>query len=171
MSDLSTLLNKINTTVDQKIKEEELKEQSTNEERENYVKQIKGMSERITDMLTLVNTLCERKIPKSEYTYQLFHDFTEELSKNNCPISFANGTQKRYTDPPYNMVTLDFKSSTTSCNFRIYVSTSEIKYYALWSSGSMSEYSIADLKPNRFYEFIVEFERAEQILKQFIINL
>ena len=169
MSDLSTLLNKINTTVDQKIKEEELKEQNTNEERENYVKQIKGMSERVGDMLTLVNTLCERKIPKSEYTYQLFHDFTEELERNSCPISFAESTRKRFTDPPYNMVALDFKSGTT--NYRLYVSTREIKYYTLWSSGSMSEYPLTDLKPNRFYEFIVEFERAEQILKQFIINL
>lgn len=169
MADLSSLLNKINTTVDQKIKEVEIAEQNTNEERESYIKQIKGMSERIGDMLTLINTLCERKIPKSEYTYQLFHDFMEELTKNKCPISFANGTRKRYTDPPYDMVVLDFKVTTT--NYRLYVSTSEIKYYALWSSGSMSEYSVTDLKPNRFYEFIVEFERAEQILKQFIINL
>ena len=169
MADLSTLLNKINTTVDQKIKEVEIAEQNTNEERENYIKQIKGMSERIGDMLTLINTLCERKIPKSQYTYQLFHDFMEELIKNNCLISFARDTLKRYTDPPYNMIALDFKSGTTS--YRLYVSTSEIKYYALWSSGSMSAYPLTDLKPNRFYEFIVEFERAEQILKQFIINL
>lgn len=168
MSDLSTLLNKINTTVDQKIKEEELKEQNTNEERENYVKQIKGMSERIEDMLTLVNTLCERKIPNSQYTYQLFYDFMEELTKNKCPISFADST-RRYSDPLYNMVALDFKNGTT--NYRLYVSTSKIKYYALWSSGGMSEYPLTDLNPNRFYEFIVEFERAEQILKQFIINL
>ena len=169
MTELSTLLQKINTTVDQRIKEVEDKDGETNEQRENYVKQIKGMSERIEDMLTLVNTLCERKIPKSEYTYQLFHDFIEELKKNNCPISFAESTQKRYTDPPYNMVALDFKSGTT--NYRLYVSASEIKYYAWWSSGGMSEYSITDLKPNRFYEFIVEFERAESILKEFIISL
>ena len=169
MADLSTLLNKINTTVDQKIKEVEIAEQNTNEERENYIKQIKGMSGRIGDMLTLVNTLCERIIPKSQYTYQLFYDFTKELERNSCPISFAENTHKRYTDPPYNMVVLDFKSGTS--NYRLYVSTSEIKYYALWSSGSMSEYPLTDLKPNRFYEFIVEFERAEQILKQFIIDL
>ena len=169
MADLSTLLNKISTTVDQKIKEIEVAEQNTNEERENYIKQIKGMSERIGDMLTLVNALCERKIPKSPYTHQLFHDFMEEVRGNNCPIYFANGTHKRYTDPPYNMVILNFKIGTTS--YRLYVSTSEIKYYALWESGSMSEYPLTELLPNRLCEFIVEFERAEQILKQFIINL
>ena len=168
MTELTTLLNKINETVDQKIKEVETQEQNTNEQREKYIKQIKKLSKRVGDMLLLVNTLCERKIPKSEYTYQLYHDLMEVFKVQNCPIFFANGTEKKFTNPPFDHVVLGFKKS---CSYRLYVSTESIKYFAVWDSSSMSEYHLTDLEPNKFYEFIVEFERAEKIIKDFIINM
>ena len=168
MQELSTLLDKINTSVDQRIKEVEDKDRETNEQREDYLKKIKKLSKRVNNMLILVNALCERKIPKSQYTYQLLHDLKEKLKAENCPITFTD--EKKFSDPPYKYVSLCFKEGYTNC--RISVSTDEIKYLYVWeSSDAMTSNELDKLKPQKLLEFIVEFERAENILKDFIINL
>ena len=167
MNELSTLLDKINTSVDQRIKAVEDKDRETNEQREDYIKKIKKLSKRVNNMLILVNALCERKIPKSQYTYQLLHDLTDKLKAENCPITFTG--DRKFSDPPYRYVSLYFKEGYTNC--RVSVSVDEINYFYVWESGGMSSNELTKLKPQRLLEFIVEFERAENILKEFIISL
>ena len=167
MTELNTLLEKISTSVDQRIKEVEDKDRETNEQREGYIKKIKKLSKRVSNMLILVNALCERKIPKCQYTYQLLHDLTDKLKAENCPIIFTN--DKKVSDPPYKYVSLYFKEGYTNC--RISVSVDEIKYFYVWDSSEMSSNELNKLKPQKLLEFIVEFGRAENILKEFIISL
>ena len=167
MTELNTLLDKINLAVDTRIKEVEEQNRQEQKQRENYLKQIKKLSKRITNMLTLVNTLCKNTIPNSQYTYQLLHDLMEKQKQENCPIIFTG--REKYSDPPYTYVSLTFKEGCTEC--RLSVSAEEIKYLYIWSSGGMSENPLEKLKTNRLLEFIVEFQRAETILKEFILNL
>ena len=167
MTELNTLLEKINTSVDQRIKEIEDKDRETNKQREDYIKKIKKLSKRVSNMLTLVNALCERRIPKSQYIYQLLHDLGGKLEAENCPIIFTN--DERISDPPYKYVSLYFKEGYTNC--RISVSADEIKYFYVWGNGGMTSNELNKLKPQKLLEFIVEFERAENILKEFIISL
>ena len=168
MTELNVLLSKVNDAIDQRIKAVQDQDRETNEQRENYIKQIQKLNKRVGDMLTLVNALCERKIPKSQYTYQLLHDLRDKFLAENCPISFTNN--QKISDPPYKYVSLYFKEGYTNCRLSV-SADKEIKYLYVWESGGISDNELTKIKPQKLLEFIVEFERAEKILKDFIINL
>ena len=168
MSELNTLLDKINETVELKIEESNAQERKEQEQKDNYISQIKRLAPRIKDMLTLVNALCSREIPRSDHKYQLLYDLMEKLDEENCPIFFTG--EKKFSNPPYTYVGLSFKEGYTSC--RLVVSANkDIKVFHVWDGSEMSEYDLNNLNNDILFSFIVEFQRTEEIIREYIVEL
>ena len=168
---LDVMLEKINTVVDNRIKAENDKDTLEKELLTKYADIIDSMSERISNVLTIVNVLTERKIPKTQYTYQLYHDFCEVLKEKGIKVQFLS-SGKNYLDPPYTYVCSIIEKDMDSLSPNVYW-TQVDKYgspqcYQKWRSGGRSTISV---KSKFLLNFINEFEKAEQALQEYIESL
>lgn len=176
---LEVMLEKINTIADSRIKAEEDKDNLEKELITKYADTIDDMSERISNMLDIVNLLAERKIPNTEYTRQLYHDFCRELKIKDIKIQFLSSELKysespylQYLEPPYTYVCSIVVEKEGALSPNTYWTRVD-KYGSprctqKWQSGSESNVEVSS---KLLLNFINEFEKAEQALQEYVEGL
>lgn len=168
---LEVMLEKINTVADSRIKAEEDKDALERELLTKYSDVIDSMSERISNVLDVVNLLTERRIPNTQYTYQLYHDFCEVLKERDIKIQFLSNDVS-HLNPPYTYVCSIVEENRSSLSPNVYWTRVD-KYGSprctqKWMSGGESKKVVSS---KLLLNFINEFEKAEQALQEYIEGL
>ena len=168
---LEVMLEKINTIADSRIKAEEDKDNLERELITKYADTIDNMSERISNVLDVVNLLAERKIPNTEYTRQLYRDFCEELKERGIKIQFLSNNKDFFT-PPYTYVCSIVVENAGALSPNTYWTRVD-KYGSprctqKWMSGGESSKEVSS---KLLLNFINEFEKAEQALQEYVEGL
>ena len=169
---LEVMLEKINTIADSRIKAEEDKDKLERELITKYADTIDDMSERISNVLDIVNLLAERKIPKTEYTRQLYHDFCEVLKEKGVNIRFLSNKHESPSEPPYTYICSIVVEKVGALSPDTYWTRVD-KYGSprctqKWQSGSESSIEVSS---KLLLNFINEFEKAEQALQEYVEGL
>lgn len=168
---LEVMLEKINTVADSRIKAEEDKDKLERELITKYADIIDGMSERISNVLDIVNLLAERMIPNTEYTRQLYHDFCNMLKEKGINIRFLSNNL-HYLEPPYTYVCSIVVEKEGALSPNTYWTRVD-KYGSprctqKWQSGGESD---TEVSSKLLLNFINEFEKAEQALQEYVEGL
>ena len=168
---LEVMLEKINTVADSRIKAEEDKDALERELLTKYSDVIDSMSERISNVLDIVNLLTERKIPNTQYVYQLYHDFCEVLKEKGIKIQFLSSGIS-HLDPPYTYVCSIVEENMSSMSPNIYWTRVDKhgspRCTQKWRSGGESSKVVSS---KLLLNFINEFEKAEQALQEYVESL